>query len=131
MKHELQFHQELWSFELDESFRVQILDFSVMFWRAKQAIYVSLQGDENVSLFQERVRKDVPAESEVFEFQQNRLMKFGFLVLQEKETASYWQFTTYSFSTLSYALLVYEFDDRKSLDWALNCWKSVECQPAE
>ncbi len=121
---------EEWTIELGEDFEQRVEDGSLIFAHQDRAIWVDLfeddrSRDEKLALLQE----DVPQNAQSWNFEQENLLKFGYLE-RDEENENY-ELTTFCVAASEYALLTFYFDDDKSLDWALKRWRSVRFQAEE
>ncbi|RYG70707.1 hypothetical protein EON80_07165 [bacterium] len=71
----------------------------------------------------EMLQEDVPENANVWEYEQENLLKFGYL--ERDEENDNFELTTFTVGPTSYALMTFYFDEEKSLDWALKRWRSV------
>lgn len=114
-----------WVIELGEDFEQHVEDGSLVFSQGEQAVWIDLFEDDRpraeiLALLQE----DMPEGAQKWEFQQENLLKFGYL--ERDEENDNFELTTFSISPSEYALMTFYFDDQESLAWALKCWKSVQ-----
>lgn len=113
-----------WTLELGEDFEQHVEDGSMVLSHDDRAIWIDLFEDERspeekLALLQE----DVPDNATVWRFEQENLLKFGYLE-HDEENENY-EITTFSIAAPEYALMTFYFDAETSLDWALKCWRSV------
>lgn len=119
-----------WTIELDEDFERHVEDGSLVFSCDDRAVWIDLFEDnrptaEILVLLQE----DTPETGQQWEFEQENLLHFGYLE-RDEENENY-ELTTFCIAPTEYALMTFYFDDEKSLDWALKCWRSVRFEIEE
>lgn len=115
---------DAWVIELGEDFGQHVEDGSLVLSHGDRAVWIDLFEDDKpretkLALLQE----DVPDRAQVWRFEQENLLKFGYLE-HDVENENY-ELTTFSISETEYALMTFYFDDESSLDWAIKRWRSV------
>lgn len=114
-----------WTIELDAEFERRVEDGSMVFVHGDHAVWIDLFEDScSISQKMKMLREDVPQNARSWKFDQNSLTKFGYL--ERDEENENFELTTFSVALSGYALMTFYFDDVNSLDWALDCWKSVQ-----
>jgi hypothetical protein len=113
-----------WTIELGENFERRVEDGSLVFSHEDRALWIDIFDDdrdpqEKMALLQE----DVPEHVNVWEFEHEGLLKFGYLEYDEENENH--ELTTFSVGPTSYALMTFYFDEEATLDWALKRWRSV------
>ncbi len=114
-----------WTIELGEDFERRVEDGSMVFVLDDRAIWIDLFEDSRTP--QEKMRplqEGSPKAAQKWEFWQDNLLKFGYL--EHDEDNENFELTTFSAEKAGYALITIYFDDEKSLDWAIGCWKSLQ-----
>jgi Mg2+ and Co2+ transporter CorA len=119
-----------WVIELGDDFEQHVEDGSLVFSNGDRAVWIDLFEDdrtreEKLALLQE----DMPTGAKKWEFEQENLLKFGYLE-RDEENENY-ELTTFSISTTEYALITFYFDEEESLDWALKRWRSMSFENEE
>lgn len=119
-----------WTMELGEDFEQHVEEGSLVFSSGDRAVWIDLFEDERpraeiVALLQE----DTPENAQKWEFEQENLLKFGYLE-RDEENENY-ELTTFCVSAKEYALMTFYFDEEISLDWALKRWRSVRFDDVE
>jgi hypothetical protein len=115
---------EEWTIEIGEDFDRRVEDGSLVLSHDERAIWVDIFDDdrepaEKMVLLQE----DVPENANIWEYEQEGLLKFGYL--ERDEENENFELTTFTVGPTSYALMTFYFDEEKQLDWALKRWRSV------
>jgi hypothetical protein len=113
-----------WTIEIGADFERHVEDGSLVFSSDERAIWIDIfDDDRDPTEIMALLQEDVPKNVNVWEFEQDNLLKFGYL--ERDEENENFELTTFSVSHTGYALMTFYFDEEKSLDWALKRWRSV------
>lgn len=120
-----------WSLELGQGFASRIEEGSLVLSTPDRIIWADIFDDprpqpEKLAFLQ---ADDEWHGARTWQFEQEGLLKWGYLTRDEDEGEVGWELTTFSLADASYALISFYFDEESALDWALKRWRSLRFDP--
>jgi len=118
---------EGWSMLVEDGFRRRMEGENLVLWAPGRTVWVSVFGHEQspASMLKE-LREMSPSEREAtFIDPREDVLRYGYLNPQADGDQVAWGLMTFAVGDNAYVAVAFYFRDRKQVDWALDCWRSI------
>ena len=121
-----------WTIDLEEAFQRRADGGDVMFWLPPRTVYATVFATDDVEAEQaiERMLEGRPGTPvQTFDRLEPGLAGHAHLLPEGEGKAKYWGLNTWTARRGSVACVTFYFENLDDLQWALDAWQTVRCEP--
>ena len=123
-----------WTIDLDDAFRRRVDGGDVVFWLPPRTVYATVYasgeaGAEEAIARMIEGRPGTPVQA--FDRAEPGIAGHAYLLPEGEGRGRYWGLNSWTAARDSVACVTFYFDQLDDLDWALDAWRSVRCEPCQ